>query len=94
MNSQHVKGIGAGNLLFNDQNGLFSTKVDSSSGSGVPQGDTIYAGGDGNDWYDSGKQLVWGKTTGPVITSRPSATMMMEYKYQMEQKITVNQFSA
>ncbi len=89
--NQHVRGIGAGSLSFNDKNGLFSTRVDTGSFSSVPTGDKIYAGGDGNDWYNAANHLVWGKTTGPVITSRPSSVLLMEYKYKMEQQIKINQ---
>lgn len=89
---QHVTGIGAANIMFNNDSGLFSTKVltGSSSSSTLALGDVVYAGGDGNDWFDSSQRLVWGKTTGPAVTSRPSAVMTMEYRYRMTQQITVN----
>jgi hypothetical protein len=90
--NQHVTGIGAASSKFNNDTGLFSTKVQtgSSSSSTLAMGDVVYAGGDGNDWFDSSQRLVWGKTTGPAITSRPSAVMTMEYRYRMTQQITVN----
>lgn len=88
--SQHVTGLGAGTVTFNDKTGLFSTKVDTGTFSSVPTGDVIYAGGDGNDWYDAAHHLVWGKTTGPSITSRPSSILTMEYRYRMEQQVSIN----
>jgi hypothetical protein len=91
---QHVTGLGAGTTKFTEKDGFFSTKVltGSASGSSIPTGDTVYAGGDGNDWFDASKRLVWGQTTGPSVNTRPSAVMLMEYRYRMEQTITVNQF--
>lgn len=91
---QHVTGMGAGSLKFTEKDGFFNPKVKSgsASSSSVPTGDTVYAGGDGNDWFDASKRLVWGITTGPTVNTRPSSVMLMEYRYRMEQTITVNQF--
>ena len=43
-------------------------------------GDVVSAGGDGNDWFNSAGKMVWGKTTGPAVTTRPSYVMAMEYR--------------
>jgi hypothetical protein len=89
---QHVNGIGSGSIMFNDKNGLFATKVQngSSASSAVPIGDVVYAGGDGNDWFDASHKLIWGKTTGPTITTRPSSVLTMQNHYMMQQTIEVN----
>jgi len=52
-------------------------------------GDVIYAGGDGNDWFDANNKLIWGKTTGPVVTQRPPVVLELYYKQTVSQSITV-----
>lgn len=46
-------------------------------------------GGDGNDWFDANNNLIWGKTTGPVVTNRPSATLEFYYKQTVSQSISI-----
>lgn len=89
--NQHLGGIGAGSKQWNPESGLFAPKVDYGvdRSSSVPIGDVVYAGGDGNDWFSSGGQLLWGKTTGPVVSSRPYAVMHLEYSEKISQQINV-----
>lgn len=90
--SQHVKGIGAAAKEFSPESGLFNKKVlddGKSSAGNTPAGDVIYAGGDGNDWFDANNKLIWGKTTGAVITQRPSAVLELYYKQTISQSISV-----
>ncbi|MBI5943466.1 MAG: DUF1521 domain-containing protein [Chloroflexi bacterium] len=90
--SQHVKGVGAAARGFSPETGLFSKKVLDDGllvSSRHAQGDVIYAGGDGNDWFDAGNKLIWGKTTGAVLTQRPSALLEFYYKQTISQSITV-----
>jgi hypothetical protein len=90
--SQHVKGVGSAAKEFSPESGLFSQKVLDDGmlvAKSTPSGDVVYAGGDGNDWFDSGNQLVWGKTTGPVVIQRPSATLEFYYKQTVSQSISV-----
>jgi hypothetical protein len=88
---QHLQGIGQASKKWTDTGGLFSGAVDrkASQLSSLPQGDVVYAGGDGNDWYDSGGKLLWGETTGPVVTSRPSAVLQMQYKETVSQQVAI-----
>jgi hypothetical protein len=80
-NNQHLGGLGSASKEFNEETGLFAASVDTStSGASVSAGDTVYAGGDGNDWYDSAQRLVWGKTTGPLASTRPSALLELSYR--------------
>jgi hypothetical protein len=68
---------------------MFSGAVDSQPGSLVPLGDVVQAGGDGNDWYAGGK-LLWGKTTGPVVSTRPAYILEMEFQQSViEQTIAI-----
>jgi hypothetical protein len=88
---QHLSGTGSGSKEWSVETGLFAKSVDNNASfslSDVPLGDTVYAGGDGNDWFDASRNLVWGKTTGLAVTARPNA--YIEFKY--EQWIT-QQFS-
>ena len=88
--SQHLGGVGGASAQWNEQNGLFSSDVDTrSSPSSVQLGDTVYAGGDGNDWFTSGGKLLWGRQTGPVVTSRPYATMQFQYRETISQQLNV-----
>jgi len=90
--AQHVKGIGAATKGFSPESGLFSRKVLDDGlqvSTKYAQGDVIYAGGDGNDWFDATKKLLWGKTTGPVLTQRPSAVLEFYNKQTISQSITV-----
>jgi len=90
--SQHVKGLGAAAKEFSPETGLFSTNVTSNEAyvaNKTPMGDLVFAGGDGNDWFDSSNKLVWGKTTGPVVTHRPLATLELYYRQTVSQSITI-----
>jgi len=90
--SQHIKGKGAASKGFSAETGLFSDTVlrDGSSASGAtPLGDVVHAGGDGNDWFDANNKLVWGKTTGPVVTQRPPATLEFYYKQTVTQSVAL-----
>lgn len=88
--SQHLQGIGGASKNWNDKNSLFSSPVDTQAAvfsSSIAMGDTVYAGGDGADWYDSAGRLVWGKTTGAHVSSRPSSVLEMEIKQQTVQLV-------
>jgi hypothetical protein len=89
--SQHLEGVGQGSTDWTDENKLFASAVDSriSKASTLARGDTVVAGGDGNDWYTEDGQLLWGETTGPVVTSRPSAVWQMSYKETVTQEATI-----
>ncbi len=89
--TQHLNGIGQDSRLWSEEKGLFSSAVDSktASSSSVPMGDVVYAGGDGNDWFTSAGQLLWGKTTGPTVTSRPYAVMQFEYHEKITQSLSI-----
>lgn len=88
--SQHLGGIGMASKQWSDKNGLFSKAVDSSVGSSsVQQGDVVYAGGDGNDWFTAAGQLLWGKQTGPVVKNRPYATLQVQYRETIQQQLNV-----
>lgn len=91
---QHLTGIGAGAKNWNEVNGLFAqsaTQNAYSALSSVPVGDTVYAGGDGNDWFDASRNLVWGQTTGPIVTSRPSGVMEFTYNQRVTQQVSILQ---
>lgn len=83
--SQHLRGTGAGASDWETQQ-LFAGDVQNSAGyeSMLERGDVIVAGGDGNDWYNEAGALVWGKTTGPVVYSRPSLSMDVKIKQTVE----------
>jgi len=90
--SQHVKGLGSASSEFSPETGLFSTNMTSNEAyvaNKTPMGDLVFAGGDGNDWFDSSNKLVWGKTTGPVVTHRPLATLELYYRQTVSQSITI-----
>jgi hypothetical protein len=92
--SQHLTGIGAASKEWNEKDGLFAKSVKNdaiSSSSLVPMGDVVYAGGDGNDWYDASRNLIWGKTTGLIVTSRPSSYVEYTYSQRITQQLTVLQ---
>jgi hypothetical protein len=88
---QHLEGIGQGSADWTDTNSLFASGVDSKASKALvlDKGDTVYAGGDGNDWYTEDGQLLWGKTTGPVVTSRPAAVFQMTYKETVSQEASI-----
>ena len=91
---QLLEGIGQGSNEWTDENRFFASDVDTNASKALTldQGDTVYAGGDGNDWYTDDGQLLWGKTTGPVVTSRPSAVWQMTYKETVtrQEEIQIN----
>jgi hypothetical protein len=64
-----------------------------SAANKTPVGDVVYAGGDGNDWFDASNKLIWGKTTAAAVTQRPSATLEFYYKQTISQSITIQTIS-
>jgi len=89
--SQHLVGIGAASSNWSKESALFSGAIDTISSSSVPLGDVVYAGGDGNDWYDALGRLVWGETTGHKITERPNSVMEVKI-FQRVQEAYLEQF--
>ena len=89
--NQHLDGIGQASAKWNDEKGLFGPQVnqDAAKASSVPMGDTVYAGGDGNDWFTADGKLLWGKTTGPTVTNRPYAVMQLDYQEKTTQEVNV-----
>ena len=89
--SQHIKGTGQAAEKFTPETGLFFNKVlndGAIAAGGTPLGDVVRAGGDGNDWFDSSNKLVWGKTTGPIVTQRPPATLEFYYKQTVSHTVS------
>lgn len=90
--SDHVKGFGQAAKDFSPENGLFFKQVLSDGkiiANATTLGDVIRSGGDGNDWFDTNNNLIWGKTTGPVIMQRPPATLEFYYKQTVSSSISV-----
>lgn len=83
---QHLVGYGYAYSDLALASSLFADQVDSNSNlsSRTSLGDVVYAGGDGNDWFNSTRQLIWGQTTGPRITSRPSSFLEISIRQSME----------
>lgn len=75
--SQHLVGFGLAYADLTQANRLFADKVDelTNSSDRIPLGDVVYAGGDGNDWFDSAGQMVWGKTTSKPVVTRPYSAL-------------------
>lgn len=86
---QHLRGIGSGSSHSIAKTAQFSGPVDKSTSSFLPKGDTVYAGGDGNDWFASGGKLVWGKTTGAVVNDRPLAILQLEYHQSISEQLSL-----
>jgi hypothetical protein len=85
LGTQHLQGTGAGSGDWEKQQ-LFDSKVQNGDGyeSTLERGDMIKAGGDGNDWYNEAGALVWGKTTGPIVYTRPSLALEVKVKQTIE----------
>ena len=94
--SQHIKGTGQAAADFSAETGLFFNKVlqdGASVASATPLGDVVRAGGDGNDWFDAKDKLIWGKTTGPVVTQRPPATLEFFYRQTVSRSVSIQTFA-
>ncbi len=87
---QHLSGVGSASKSWSEANGLFAKVVDDSAPS-VSMGDVVYAGGDGNDWFNAARQLVWGKTTGPAVFSRPNKFIEIKYEQWVSQQFSAIQ---
>lgn len=89
--NQHISGIGQGSLQWNEKDGLFDSQVDNSGNlfSWLPKGDIVFAGGDGNDWFTSEGKLLWGKTTGLMVSARPYAVLQWQYREKFSQQISI-----
>jgi hypothetical protein len=82
--SQHLRGTGSASKDWSEERSLFADPVDSAgTGSAVPTGDLVVAGGDGNDWFDAAGRLVWGKTTGPAPTAARVEVSVVQRTTQM-----------
>jgi len=81
--SQSVHGTGAGSSEWSAEKSFFDLEVKTAPLT-VAMGDVVYAGGDGNDWFDASRQLLWGQTTGPIVTSRPDWIMRMRFNETIE----------
>jgi len=95
--SQHIKGTGQAAKDFAPESGLFTKQVLNdglSSARSTSLGDTVHAGGDGNDWFNANNTRVWGKTTGPLVTQRPSAILEFYYKQTVSQSVSVQTIAA
>ncbi len=91
--SQSLHGVGSGSKSFDEKSSLFSSPVknEASHASLLAVGDVVYSGGDGNDWYDAARNLVWGKTTGAAVYSRPSSYFEFQYRQTITQQISILQ---
>ena len=90
--AQHVTGLGSASGDFSPETGLFSKEILNNAAfaaTKTPMGDVVFAGGDGNDWFDSANKLIWGKTTGPVVTQRPLAILELYYRQTVSQSVNV-----
>jgi hypothetical protein len=89
--SQHLGGVGQASASWNQESGLFAAEVDANVGmaASLPKGDTVYAGGDGNDWFASSGELLWGKTTAAAVNSRPYSVMQFEYRETITEQISM-----
>ena len=87
--SQHVQGTGAASEDWNNgTKKLFDTEVYNNAAeieSSLVKGDVVHAGGDGNDWFNDVGVLVWGKTTQPVVQSRPAGILEITVRQKIEQ---------
>jgi len=95
--NQRVHGVGQAAEGFSAESGLFFNQTlndGEATASATPLGDVVYAGGDGNDWFDARDKLVWGKTTAPVVTQRPSATLEFYYRSAVSQSLLIQQTTA
>lgn len=87
---QLVHGVGAASKEFSEETGLFDTRVRSVSSGSIPtRGDVVYAGGDGNDWFDEAHRLVWGVTTGPLAGNSPMSYIQVRYSEQFKQTVSI-----
>jgi hypothetical protein len=94
--SQHLNGIGSASQYWNETGGLFAKAVAEDAPtvqSQIPLGDVVYAGGDGNDWYNSAQQLVWGKTTGPIIDQRPQYLITCSIQHKITEVTVAGQIN-
>ena len=84
---QHIRGFGGAASEWQEGQEYFQKPSSAYNPSSVPMGDIVKAGGDGNDWYAPGGQLIWGQTTGPSVLSRPYARVEMSYKQEVTQVV-------
>jgi hypothetical protein len=82
--TQALHGQGAASKTWGDpQQDLFANPVTTNtpgSAATLPEGDVVYAAGDGNDWVDATGKMVWGLTTGPGATTRPTSYQTESYR--------------
>lgn len=86
---QHLGGIGAASKQWSEKSGLFAARVETSAekSASLTLGDTVYAGGDGNDWFTANGKLLWGQTTAPAPNARPYAVLQFEYQERISQQL-------
>ena len=92
--NQRVHGTGQASTEWNEQNGLFNEQVLTdgyTSDTRISRGDVVFAGGDGNDWFTADKQLVWGTTTGPTVTTAPASRLEFTITHTIQDSISFTQ---
>jgi hypothetical protein len=93
-NNQRVHGLGFGAPDRQEQPDLFSAQVlwdGITAGGSTPRGDTVFARGDGSDWFNAAGKLVWGHASAPAAVKPSQVSLEIKYKQTIEQKITVSQ---
>ena len=91
--SSHITGTGSGSDQWSEENQLFAPKVlqdGAAASSALPVGDTVYAGGDGSDWFDRAGKLVWGHTGVPAATRPPAASLEIRYTQTETRSLAVS----
>ncbi|MBI9042856.1 MAG: DUF1521 domain-containing protein [Anaerolineaceae bacterium] len=87
---QHLHGTGSGSSFWQSGSNFFDKEVTNNGYSETPhlnKGDVIYAGGDGNDWFNSSGFLIWGMKTGPGAISKPKFDFSMSIQHKVESNI-------
>jgi hypothetical protein len=72
--NQHIHATGQASENWTSS-GSFDTQVRSDgilSDTLISRGNTIFAGGDGSEWFNASGHLVWGRATSSIVTAAPS----------------------
>jgi hypothetical protein len=87
--SHHIHGSGQAAENWSTSP-MFNTNVLSdgiTSEIDIPLGDTVFAGGNGNDWYSASGKLLWSCTTSPFINKPPSPKLELMMKQVMTESL-------
>jgi hypothetical protein len=92
--NQRIHGAGQASSNWSNQNALFNTHLVPDgfiAETSIPRGYTVFAGGDGNDWYLENGILIWGRQSGPYLNNASSPKNEFQVDRNVQDSLSTHQ---